>query len=225
MPELVWGVLMGLGVWVLVGIPARPGIVSRIAPHLRDVSPIARQESRLQGVFDVLVALAPHPIAATKSWWRSRPTATRRLVDEEIATFLDRASVSLAAGVSVHSMWERLGRNPVGILGAEAATISREVSAGASLGDAYRGSDTRLSHEGWSRFLGQLSSARRHGTPIADIVRGIAVEERSAAGRRLIEMASARETVMLLPLVFVILPMTVLVAVFPGIVALGSLPV
>jgi tight adherence protein C len=225
MPELVWGVLMGLGVWVLVGIPARPGIVSRIAPHLRDVSPIARQESRLQGVFDVLVALAPHPIAATRSWWRSRPTATRRLVDEEIATFLDRASVSLAAGVSVHSMWERLGRNSVGILGAEAATISRELSAGVSLNDAYRGSDGRLSHEGWSRFLAQLSSARRHGTPIADIVRGIAVEERSAAGRRLIEMASARETVMLLPLVFVILPMTVLVAVFPGIVALGSLPV
>jgi hypothetical protein len=30
---------------------------------------------------------------------------------------------------------------------------------------------------------------------------------------------------MLIPLVFVILPMTVLVAVFPGLVALGSLPV
>lgn len=225
MPELVWGVLMGLGAWVLVGIPTRPGIVTRIAPYLRDVSPIARRESRVSGVVELLAALAPHPIASARLWWRNRPTATRKRVDEEIATFLDRASIVLAAGVSVHAMWERLGRNSTGLLGAEAAAISREASTGVSLDDAYSRSSERLSHDGWSRFLGQVSASRRHGTPIADIVRGIAVEERAAAGRRLIEMASARETLMLLPLVFVILPMTVLVAVFPGVVALGSLPV
>jgi len=225
MPELIWGVALGVGAWVLVGTSSRYGLVARIAPYLRDVSPVARRESRPRGVIDFLGALAPHPIASARTWWRSRPTATRKRVDEEIATFLDRASIVLGAGVSVHAMWERLGRNPAGVLGEEAATISREVSAGVSLDDAYQSSDARLAHDGWSRFLGQLSASRRHGTPIADIVRSIAVEERSAAGRRLIELASARETFMLLPLVFVILPMTVLVAVFPGVVALGSLPV
>ena len=225
MPELVWGVLMGIGAWVLAGIPPRTGIAARIAPYLRDVSPSARSEAREGGVIALITSLAPHPIATARVWWNKRSSATRKRVDEEIATFLDRASIVLAAGVSVHAMWERLGRNSTGILGAEAAVISREASTGVSLDDAYARSATRLSHDGWSRFLGQVSASRRHGTPIADIVRGIAVEERAAAGRRLIEMASARETVMLLPLVFVILPMTVLVAVFPGIVALGSLPV
>lgn len=225
MPELVWGTLCGLGAWILTGAPLRRGLVARIAPYLRDVSPVARHASRLSGFLDVIAALAPHPIVAVRVWWRNRATATRRRVDDEIATLLDRAAVSLAAGVTIHAMWERLGRHSTGILGAEAATISRETSAGVSLGDAYRNSESRISHDGWARFLGQLSSSRRHGTPIEEIVRGLAVEERSSAGRRLIELASARETAMLLPLVFVILPMTVLVAVFPGIVALGSLPV
>jgi tight adherence protein C len=122
-------------------------------------------------------------------------------------------------------MFERIGVDSIGLLGGEARTIAREVSAGSALVDACSASERRVRHESWSRFIEHLLSARRHGTPIADIVRALAADERSAAGRRLVEAASSREIYMLLPLVFVILPMTVVVAVFPGLVALGSLPV
>ena len=117
------------------------------------------------------------------------------------------------------------GADAVGILGREAAAIARDVSVGVPLAEACTASEVRVGHESWSRLIEHLLTARRHGTPIADIVRSLAADERAAAGRRLIEAASSREIVMLLPLVFVILPMTVLVAVFPGLVALGSLPV
>lgn len=209
---------------MIVSQSFRSSLADKIAPYVRDVSESARGASRSHGLVEFVAAVAPHPIQFVTRWWAMRPTSTRKRVDDEIATFLDRSAVSLAAGVTIHAMWERLGRDAVGILGDESGLIAREVSAGVPLTDAYNASEARLSHEGWSRFLGQLSASRRHGTPIAEIVRALAVEERAAAGRRLIELASARETLMLLPLVFVILPMTVLVAVFPGLVALGSLP-
>lgn len=225
MREVALGALLGLGLWLLIDRGRVSTLAARVAPHVRDVSASAQRESRGRGVFDIVKALVPHPLHLVATLARSRTSARRRLVESELPAIVDRASVCLSAGVSLPMMFARIGADSIGILGSEARTIALEVSAGASLVDACTASERRVRHDSWSRFIDHVLSARRHGTPLADIVRSLAAEERAAAGRRLIEAASAREIYMLLPLVFVILPMTVLVAIFPGLVALGSLPV
>lgn len=225
MIEAALGAVLGTGLWLLVDGNRRSSLVTRLAPHLRDVSSSAVRQSRARGVFEILAALAPNPIRAVIDLWKSRASARRRMIESEMPAIVDRASVCLSAGVAIPAMFERIGVDSIGLLGGEARTIAREVSAGTALVDACSASERRVRHESWSRFIEHLLSARRHGTPIADIVRALAADERSAAGRRLVEAASSREIYMLLPLVFVILPMTVVVAVFPGLVALGSLPV
>jgi tight adherence protein C len=225
MIELALGSVLGLGLWLLVDRSTSSGLLARLAPHVRDVSPTTQRVGRARELMDVFAVIAPHPVRFLRDEWRNRPSARKRAIDAELSSFLDLAAVCLSAGLSVPAMFERCGVDTVGIVGREAAHIAREVSVGIPLAEACTASELRLRHESWSRLIEHLLTARRHGTPIADIVRSLATDERAAAGRRLIEAASSREIVMLLPLVFVILPMTVLVAVFPGLVALGSLPV
>lgn len=225
MREAALGALLGLGLWMIIDRRPRSSLVARIAPHLRDLSSGARRESVVRDVADVLAALAPHPLRFITELWRSRASVRRTRINAELPAVLDRASVCLSAGLSVPAMFGRIGVDSVGILGLEARRIGREIDVGVPLVEACSASERRVRHESWSRFIEHVLSAGRHGTPIAEIVRSLAADERAAAGRRLIEAASSREIYMLLPLVFVILPMTVLVAVFPGLVALGSLPV
>ena len=225
MTEVVCGTLLGLGLWVLVGGGGQTSLTDRLVPHLRDVGGTVRGTSPTRDIADFLLALWPHPFRIVKALWDSRPSARRKLVGAELPAFLDRAAVCLAAGLPLGSMFERLGENATGIIGTESAAIARDMALGISLVDACTASEQRVRHESWSRLIEHLMGASRQGTPISDIVRSLATDERAAASRALIEAAAAREIWMLLPLVFVILPMTILVAVFPGLIALGSLPV
>ena len=58
------------------------------------------------------------------------------------------------------------------------------------------------------------------GAPLAQVLQAQAADAREDAKRVLIEKAGRKEIYMLLPLVFLILPLSVLIAVFPGIVLL-----
>jgi tight adherence protein C len=61
------------------------------------------------------------------------------------------------------------------------------------------------------------------GTPLADILRAHAAQARDQQKRRLIETGSRREVHMLLPVVFLILPVVVLFVLYPGLVSLSLL--
>lgn len=224
MVEAALGAVLGLGLWMVVDRAPLRSLVARLAPHLRDVGGVSGRVPRGIDLYGVVRVLAPNPFRSSRDLWSIRGTARRRAIDAEISAVLDRAALCLSAGLGIVAMVERVGSDATGILGGECRLVARELSAGTPLGDALAASEHRIRHEGWSRFVEHLVTARRHGTPVAATIRALATEERAAAGRRLIESASARETYMLLPLVFVILPMTVLVAVFPGLVALATLP-
>ena len=54
------------------------------------------------------------------------------------------------------------------------------------------------------------------GTPLADVLRAQATDARDVRRRQLMETAGRREVAMLVPVVFLILPITVVFALFPG---------
>ena len=67
-----------------------------------------------------------------------------------------------------------------------------------------------------SRFVEGIAVAIEHGTPLADVLRAQAQDVRDNAKRELMETAGKKEIAMLAPVVFFILPLTVIFAVFPG---------
>ena len=66
-----------------------------------------------------------------------------------------------------------------------------------------------------------MAVAVERGTPLADVLHAQAADVREAARRELIESAARREVLMMIPVVFLVLPVTVLFAFWPGVVGLS----
>ena len=61
-----------------------------------------------------------------------------------------------------------------------------------------------------------MIAALEHGAPLAAVLQAQAGDAREDAKRILIEQAGRKEILMLLPLVFLILPLSVFFAIYPG---------
>jgi tight adherence protein C len=97
-----------------------------------------------------------------------------------------------------------------------------EVELGRSLHESLTAAADRMAHPATTRTLGALISAMASGAPVARTLRDEVDALEANRARHLIERASKQEVGMLVPLVFMILPVTILFAVFPGIMALPS---
>ena len=58
--------------------------------------------------------------------------------------------------------------------------------------------------------------AAERGTPLAEVLRAQAQDVREAGRRAVMEAGGRKEIAMMIPVVFLVLPVTVLFAVFPG---------
>ena len=67
-----------------------------------------------------------------------------------------------------------------------------------------------------ARFLDGMAVAIERGTPLADVLRAQAADVRALGKRQLMETGGKKEIAMMVPVVFLVLPVTVLFAVFPG---------
>src|SRR6266511_2474857 len=89
-------------------------------------------------------------------------------------------------------------------------------------GEAPRAAIERVvarAHGELSRELGLVVAVER-GTPLADVLRAQATDVREQHKRELIEAGGRREVYMLVPVVFLLMPVVVLFALYPGFLTL-----
>ena len=79
-----------------------------------------------------------------------------------------------------------------------------------------RGWPTAPAWRSLRRFVDGVVIAVQRGTPLADVLRAQAQDVREEGRRALMEAGGRKEIAMMVPVVFLILPVTVLFAVFPG---------
>ncbi|MGW8481538.1 type II secretion system F family protein [Microbacterium sp. NPDC055903] len=139
-----------------------------------------------------------------------------RLADE-LPTALEFLALCLSAGESLLDSLRRVATIGSGELTSELRHTVLAVSTGSPLSDALGELSSRLRLPGLSRAVDQVVAALEHGAPLAAVLHAQAADAREDAKRGLIEQAGRKEILMLLPLVFLILPLSVLFAVFPGI--------
>jgi tight adherence protein C len=140
----------------------------------------------------------------------------------ELPTILEFLSLSLSAGEGILDSIRRVGRVGSGELSREFRSAVSAVHTGIPLGTALAELARRVDLPGLTRCVEQLSAALERGSPLADVLRAQAQDARDEAKRGLIEAAGKKEVAMLVPLVFLILPLSVLFAVFPGVFVLQS---
>lgn len=143
-----------------------------------------------------------------------------RVLMAELPTVAELLALSVAAGEGALGALERVGRTARGELSRELAAVVAEVRAGGSLTAALDALADRTALVPLARFSEAIAVAVDRGTPLADVLRAQAQDVREAGRRELMETGGRKEVAMLVPVVFLVLPVTVLFAVFPGLVAL-----
>ena len=161
----------------------------------------------------VLTALG---VLGRDRWLTREVTQREQRMLEEFPTVAELLALAVTAGEGPVGALERVQRTSDGELSRELGRALTEARAGASLVQALDGIARRTSLTPLSRFVDGVAIAVERGTPLAEVLRAQAVDVREAGRRALLESAGKREIAMMVPVVFLVLPVTLLFALFPG---------
>ncbi|AWB88759.1 type II secretion system F family protein [Salinibacterium hongtaonis] len=148
--------------------------------------------------------------------------ANRRMarLSAELPLILEFLTLSLSAGEGVVDAIRRVSRVSAGELSHELSAVLTEVSTGLPLASSLDRCARELQLPAFTRCVDQLTIALERGSPLAEVLRAQAQDARDDTKRHLLEVAGKKEVAMLIPLVFLILPTTILFAIFPGVFVL-----
>ena len=193
--------------WALVGLAiggvamVALALTSRLSPAAALLPPVFAAASAL------LCALQLTRAAASRV---SR-------ISEELPTVLEFLALCLAAGEGILDSLRRVGQVGAGDLTAELRDVTVDVSTGSTLSESLSRFAHRLQIPALTRSIDHIVAAIERGAPLAQVLQAQALDAREDAKRGLIEQAGRREVLMLIPLVFGVLPLSVLFAIFPGV--------
>ncbi len=139
----------------------------------------------------------------------------------EFPSLAELMALAVGAGESASGALERICRSAHGELAEEFAMVLASTRSGTPLIGALRDFSKRTQLAPLARFVDGITVAIERGTPLADVLRAQAQDVRDMAKRDLMESAGRKEIGMMVPLVFGVLPLTVLFAVYPGLAAIN----
>ena len=204
--QVVWGVaamlasglVVGLGGWARGGID--PVLVAAIA---------------LAGLVGGVLG---------RDWYLTRQLERREAVMlAEFPVFADLLALAVVAGEAAPDALRRVCRLTGGELARDLDVAVAQSRTGVPLTTALTGVAERTTLEPFARFIQGIVVGLERGTPLADVLRAQAVDVREIGKRALLEAGGRKEISMMLPVVFLILPVTVLFALYPGLLTLTSL--
>lgn len=151
----------------------------------------------------------------------SQVKARERRILEEFPTIAELLALAVAAGESPVAALDRVVRRSGGELSGDLGRVLAEIRTGEPVASAFDRMAVAAGLPLVSRFAQGIAIAMERGTPLADVLHAQAADVREAGRRDLIELAARREVAMMVPVVFLILPVTVLFAFWPGLIGLS----
>jgi tight adherence protein C len=155
-------------------------------------------------------------VLARDRWLTLQVLRREQQMLEEFPTVAELLALAVGAGEGPVAALERVSRLSTGELARELSRALADARAGASLVASLEALAARTTVAPLARFVDGVVIAVERGTPLADVLRAQAVDVREGHKRRLLESAGRKEIGMMLPVVFLVLPITVLFALFPG---------
>lgn len=201
--QVVWG-LVGLGTTAAWGLLRTLGGDGGVLGH----------------ALVSLVAFAFGVLARDTHLTSQVRTRERRVV-AEFPTIAELLALSVAAGESPVGALDRVVQRSRGELSRDLAAVLAAIRTGEPVGSAFDRLAATTGVPVVARFAQGVAVAVERGTPLADVLHAQAADVREAGRRELIETAARREVLMMVPVVFLVLPVTVLFAFWPGLVGLS----
>ena len=158
-----------------------------------------------------------------RDWWLSQEVAKRDAdILSEFPVIAEMLALAVTAGEGPVGAIERISRLAQGHLVDQLAGILADTRSGTPFVVALTTLRDRTQLEPLSRFLDGMAVAIERGTPLADVMRAQAADVRALGKRQLLESGGKKEIAMMVPVVFLVLPITILFALYPGLIAITA---
>jgi tight adherence protein C len=195
--SLASGAFLALSRFVFNG---RPSLIDRFALPAHQARPFSLELTQMR--------------SRAAGLWGSKSRFKNAL--EELPEVLEMLAVSLTAGDGIFAALARVTPIATGVLATELRSLFIALELGADLEAELVELAHRLPQPQVIEFTGKLATALRRGAPLAHMLREQAESARSESRNDLLRQVGRNETRMLIPLIFLILPVTVLFAVYPS---------
>ena len=151
---------------------------------------------------------------------REQTRRRQREIERQLPVLAELLALAVASGAGPAVALDRAAGTMTGALPQEVALAADGVRSGLPLDRCLVAMAERTGVASVRRFVDGIVIAVARGTPLADVVRAQAADARANERRLLMEAAGRKDVAMLVPIVFLILPIVILVALFPGVQAL-----
>jgi tight adherence protein C len=143
-----------------------------------------------------------------------------RRILAEFPTIAELLALAVGAGEGPVAALDRVVTRSHGELSSDLGAVLADIRTGTPVTAAL---DTLAGRSGLpvvARFAEGIAVAIERGTPLAGVLHAQAADVREAGRRALIEAGARKEIAMMVPVVFLVLPVTVVFAFWPGVVGL-----
>jgi len=173
-----------------------------------------------------IAALSSGFVGISVYWWidhrLSREVNTYRLtIESEFASIIEMLTLSLSAGETPLSAMTRISQRSQGLLAREFVQVIDAVRAGVSFHESLDALGRRVDSVVIRRFVDSLVTAMLRGAPLVEVLQRHAAEARQNQRNILMDKAGKAEISMMVPVVFLILPISVLFALWPSLTHLN----
>jgi len=165
----------------------------------------------------LMVLLATIGGALARDQALSRQVARReQAMVTEFPTVAELLALAVGAGETPLAALDRVAASMRGELAAEIRVTLADIRSGIPLTHALERMADRTELPSITRFTEGVAVAVERGTPLAEVLRAQAEDAREVGHRALMEAGGRKEVYMMIPVVFLMLPVAVLFAIFPG---------
>ena len=143
-----------------------------------------------------------------------------RRILAEFPTVAELLALAVGAGEGPVSALDRVVTRSHGELSTDLGAVLADIRTGTPVATALDALARRSGLPVVARFAEGMAVAIERGTPLSGVLHAQAADVREAGRRALIESGARKEILMMVPVVFLVLPVTVVFAFWPGVVGL-----
>ena len=142
-------------------------------------------------------------------------------IEAEFPAIIEMMTLAIAAGETPMQAMLRIADSAQGELSREFAVVIDEIRAGQPLHVALDSMGRRVKSVMIRRFVDAVITATLRGAPLIEVLSRHAVEARGNQRNRVLSAAGKAEISMMIPVVFLILPISILFALWPSLTNLN----
>ena len=145
----------------------------------------------------------------------------RELIESEFPAIVEMLTLAIAAGETPMSAMRRIADSADGQLAKEFQIVVAGVRSGLPLNETLDAMGRRVKSVMIRRFVDALVTATSRGAPLVEVLSRHAIEARGNQRNRVMGAAGKAEIAMMIPVVFLILPISILFALWPSLANLN----